>query len=78
VPSPPDYAENEGRSERAPTLEQTRQGEAAPPELLAQRAGIGDEGERQKGEEPVPRGKAREEVGIQEPSGDQISARGNR
>ena len=65
-------AENEGGGERAPALEQTRQGETAPPELLAQRAGIGDQREGQKGEKPGPCGKAREEVGIQEPGGDQI------
>ena len=35
VPGPPDDTENEGGGERAPTLEQTRQGEAPPAELLA-------------------------------------------
>ena len=52
----------------------SRRGRAKPrhPNSSPQRAGIGDEGEGQKVEEPVPRGKVREEVGSQEPSGDQI------
>ena len=69
---PPDHAENEGRGERAPTQKQTRQGEAALSEFLAQRACIGDEREGQKVDEPAPRGKACEEAGSEKLSGDQI------
>ena len=50
----------------------SRRGRAKPAAHVHEAAGIGDEGEGQKVEEPVPRGKAREEVGSQEPSGDQI------
>lgn len=55
-------------------LEQTRQGETTPPELPAQRAGIRDEGDGQKGKAPVPRGKACEEVGARSRAATRLSA----